>query len=155
MAFGLAFDLQAQSLFIGYRPEITSARVPKRSQTIGRLPKQLTQQWPVFWPSMSNSRWKDGVPNVVPKLLKQVYQNGLKRQLASLSSLHNHDLRPDNWPWMLNSRSKHGYWLFSRNCVSTHTKKEGGWPLSKLYWEAIAATVLHNHAIAWAGCGLS
>ena len=35
-----------------------------------------------------------GVPDIVPKLRKRAYQDGLKGQLASLGSLHNHDICP-------------------------------------------------------------
>ena len=35
------------------------------------------------------------VPDIIQKLHRNAYQNGLKRQLASLGSLHSHDIEPD------------------------------------------------------------
>ena len=46
MTFDLEFDHQGQIQGTGYRPEITSARVAKWSQTVASLPEQLAQPCP-------------------------------------------------------------------------------------------------------------
>ena len=48
--------------------------------------------WHDIWPLRSNSRSKDGLPDIGPKFLQCVCQNGLKRQLFFLGSLPGHDL---------------------------------------------------------------
>ena len=53
--FDLAFDLrgqiEGQRMEIGYRPQFTSARVPKWFQTMASLPGQLAKRH-VLWPSI-------------------------------------------------------------------------------------------------------
>ena len=86
----------------GYRQDIASAREPKWSQMTASVPGKLTQISPlnlysalkVEFEIKRTFKSKDGLPDIVPKLRQHVYQNGLKRQLALLGSLHNHDLSP-------------------------------------------------------------
>ena len=53
ITFDLAFDLyrktQGKGGSTGYRPEFTSARIPKRFQTIASLPVQIKQPLPLTW----------------------------------------------------------------------------------------------------------
>ena len=58
-----------------YRPKIPSARVPKWFQVVGSIPEQLTQQQPLTGNYIFKVKFKDGVPDIVPKLRQQVYQN--------------------------------------------------------------------------------
>ena len=116
MTFSLAFELQGPDIVnnirgTGYRPEITPACVPKWSQAIARLPELLAQSCirPGIRPSRSNSRSKNGVPDIVPKLRQHAYQNSLKLWLASLQLTHSFGLAFDIQGQILGQRSGASY----------------------------------------------
>ena len=65
------------------RHNIIRLRIHDFDRAIGKVPKKG---------QMSNSRSNNGVPDIVKKLRQHGYQNGLKRYLAFIGSLHDHVL---------------------------------------------------------------
>ena len=73
MTFDVTFDVEVKpkvnGLGTAYRPEIPSARVPKRPRATASLSGQLTQTLPLTWHSIFRVKHKDKglVTDIVPK----------------------------------------------------------------------------------------
>ena len=73
MTFDLAFEVEVKPKVKGrgttYRPEITSARVPKWLQATASLSGQLTQPLPLTWHAIFKVKHKakGRLPDMVPK----------------------------------------------------------------------------------------
>ena len=78
MTFGLAFDLQGQAqgqsiwYRISSRNNVITCTQMVSNDSLSSLHNLNLR--PGIWLSRSNSRSKDGVPDVIPKLHQQVYQ---------------------------------------------------------------------------------
>ena len=99
------FKFKVRGRCTGFRPEMTSARIPRLSQTTASLQHGQRRSshnhdlWPDIWPSRSNSRSKNMVPDILPKWHQHAFHQWFQAtDIPGNGSLHNHDLWPGIWP---------------------------------------------------------